>query len=297
MKARLLVGLVTVALGGLTSCSNILEENGVINNVAESGMGELRINLSTDATLNVSTKAISTESINIGDFVITATKDNKSVPLGNYSGFTEGKKAVPHGTYSNITATLNQMGDDVLKFDAPSFQGVHLDDVIISANQTTEIGTITATLTNSVISVDQSTFNTFKSKVNIDQLYVYAGPTKPTDTKKQFSLIINSGSSVTLNQQNVLYVKAEEANINLYLHGTLNNGTHTTVEWTTPIKGTEGTEAAKQYNVKYSLNEDNGSISLNIELDGNVIEVPITVEVNPYGSTTQENQSTDGGGE
>ena len=57
MKAKLLVGLLTVALGGLTSCGNILEENGVINNVAESGMGELRINLSTDASLNVSTKA------------------------------------------------------------------------------------------------------------------------------------------------------------------------------------------------------------------------------------------------
>ena len=57
MKARLLVGLLTVALGGLTSCSNILEENGVINNVAESGMGELRINLVADGTLNVGTKS------------------------------------------------------------------------------------------------------------------------------------------------------------------------------------------------------------------------------------------------
>ena len=57
MKARLLVGLLTVALGGLTSCSNILEENGVINNVAESGMGELRINLTTDPTVEAITKA------------------------------------------------------------------------------------------------------------------------------------------------------------------------------------------------------------------------------------------------
>ena len=63
MKARLLVGLLTVALGGLTSCSNILEENGVINNVAESGMGELRINLSTDASVNVSTTATGDEMV------------------------------------------------------------------------------------------------------------------------------------------------------------------------------------------------------------------------------------------
>ena len=66
MKATILSGLIAVALGGLTSCSNILEENGVINNVAESGMGELRINLTTDASLNVSTKGgEGTEPVNI----------------------------------------------------------------------------------------------------------------------------------------------------------------------------------------------------------------------------------------
>ena len=71
MKARLLVGLLIVALGGLTSCSNILEENGVINNVAESGMGELRINLVADGTLNVSTKS--------GDITLSDEEKEKSL--------------------------------------------------------------------------------------------------------------------------------------------------------------------------------------------------------------------------
>ena len=77
MKAKLLVGLLTVALGGLTSCSNILEENGVINNVAESGMGELRINLSTDASVSVVTKAINDAD---GTYIIKVTnKENQSI--------------------------------------------------------------------------------------------------------------------------------------------------------------------------------------------------------------------------
>ena len=91
MKATILSGLIAVALGGLTSCSNILEENGVINNVAESGMGELRINLTTDASLNVSTKGgEGTEPVNIngksydintGDFNVTAVLSSSTANM------------------------------------------------------------------------------------------------------------------------------------------------------------------------------------------------------------------------
>ena len=64
MKAKLVAGLVAIALGGFTSCGNILEENGVINNVAQNGTGELRINLVADGSLNVTTKADGTININ-----------------------------------------------------------------------------------------------------------------------------------------------------------------------------------------------------------------------------------------
>ena len=102
MKARLLVGLLTVALGGLTSCSNILEENGVINNVAESGMGELRINLSTDASVSVVTKGINDAN---GNYIIKVTeKENKTTIIKKtYSEIKTTPLKLNNGTYSQDT--------------------------------------------------------------------------------------------------------------------------------------------------------------------------------------------------
>ena len=123
MKARLLVGLLTVALGGLTSCSNILEENGVINNVAESGMGELRINLSTDASLNVSTKAeagkenVQNITDNQGTITVTTTKGNDVIgnpTLPDKAGTHE----LPLGTYT-LSATNDKTMSTDFKWDWP----------------------------------------------------------------------------------------------------------------------------------------------------------------------------------
>ena len=78
MKATILSGLIALALGAFTtSCSNILEENGVLNSAAQAGMGELRINRTTDASLNVSTKSgEGTESVQIGSKTYEINKDN-----------------------------------------------------------------------------------------------------------------------------------------------------------------------------------------------------------------------------
>ena len=115
MKTRLLAGLTALVLGAFTSsCSNILEENGVINNVAESGMGELRINLSTDASLNVSTKA--TENVtnitdNQGTITVTTIKgeDVSGSPTLPTKG---GTYKLPLGTYKLSAQNNNTMTND-----------------------------------------------------------------------------------------------------------------------------------------------------------------------------------------
>ena len=92
MKAKLVAGLVAIALGGFTSCGNILEENGVINNVAQNGTGELRINLVADGSLNVTTKAtesISTEGIDTQNFEVTATPSKGSTTVRFFCNLVE----------------------------------------------------------------------------------------------------------------------------------------------------------------------------------------------------------------
>lgn len=56
MKKILLLGIAALAFGGLTSCSNIMEESG-INPTAKAKTGELSIALEADASVSVTTKA------------------------------------------------------------------------------------------------------------------------------------------------------------------------------------------------------------------------------------------------
>ena len=54
MKKTLLIGLAAVALGSMTACSNILEEEGIVSPSAKTGT--LTIALETDGSLDVATK-------------------------------------------------------------------------------------------------------------------------------------------------------------------------------------------------------------------------------------------------
>lgn len=285
MKARLLVGLLTVALGGLTSCSNILEENGVINNVAESGMGELRINLTTDASLNVSTKAEVPSGITLTDeqkksFVLTATKGSDSKNLGTYGSYTT---QLPTGTW-NVKAVYTSMDDNiVVDWDKPNFEGT--TDVTIEANKSTD-ATISARLTNSIIQVD---INALTNDVTIEELYVYAGDKsyKPTDGEKKS---LYEGGELISNKK--LYVKEGTNNARIVIIGHLTSDQSKTFNINKLIEDTDqgSTTGRKLYKVTYSLAP--GSTTITITIGDKVEQVDISVPVAPYESTTQENQSS-----
>lgn len=288
MKATILSGLVALALGAFTtSCSNILEENGVLNSAAQSGMGELCINLTTDASLNVSTKA--DVGITLSDeekkkFVISGTKGDKSVDLGTFADY-ENTKTVPAGIYSSITATYTSMKDDaVLAFNSPEFKGSTTESVNVTANGQTQ-ASITAKLTNSIITV--SSIENLTSTAEITELFVYAGENEPTTDEGKFNLL---SANNTLDTTNKLYVKAEKSNIHIVLKGTLKKDNNKAFSVTADIKQSDktATEAAKDYQVSYSFSDDNGSLGMTITVDGTVQPAPIVVEpIDPYQPATE----------
>lgn len=292
MRTRLLVGLVAVALGGLTSCGNILEENGIANSVAESGMGELRINLSTDASLNVSTKAtgdVVSSGVSLTDeqmkqFQLSATKEDVTKNLGNYGSYTS---QLPKGEWT-VKAVYTSMNEStILDWNTPNFEGS--ETVTIVANKTAE-PTISAALTNSIIKVDKDAFNQLTTDgATIEEVFVYAGTEEEASSTVTKYVFYKEGN--TLEESNKLFVKKDAANVRIVIKGHLTNDESKTFEVNRLIADNNGstTSAKKLYNVVYSLNQENGSVSLTITIDGQVTEQVIDVNVDPYTPSNQSN--------
>lgn len=288
MKTRLLAGLTALVLGAFTSsCSNILEENGVINNVAESGMGELRINLSTDASLNVSTKAEVESGVTLTDeqkksFTLTATKDSQTQDLGQYG---EGSYQLPVGTWT-IKAVYTSMGSDVvLDWDKPNFEGSN--NVTITADKQASTA-INAKLTNSIIQVNINAL----SDATIEELYVYAGEENHAPTAKEKKSLYENGALISNKK---LYVKSGVSNARIVIKGYLTADQSKTFKINKIItdNGTNTTSGQKLYNVTYSLAP--GSTTITITINDQVEQVDISVPVAPYNSTTSETPSSSSG--
>ena len=291
MKAKLVAGLVAIALGGFTSCGNILEENGVINNVAQNGTGELRINLVADGSLNVTTKADGTININenkkydnlIDQFKVTlasttSTTVNELPTDTTYSSIKNQTYTVPTaGNPYKLTATYTSMGGKTFAWDTPEFSGEKAD-INAAANSKTE-ASVTCYLTNSIINVT-TTDLTADSKITINSLYL----TIDGSEANKFVLIGEGKEDSKTLGTNTVFVKTG-VSPKLTLKATLKDGTtggHVFTNTSNLISGSGTTEGKKQYNVTYSLNDQNGQLSIGINIDGTVTTVPVNVNVNPY---------------
>lgn len=284
MKKTLLIGLAAVALGGMTACSNILEEEGVISPSAKTGL--LTIALEADGSVDVATKAtVSTPTDLSSKMKVTATK----VENGNTSATVDiSYKSVSGDSYIyssylnpgeySVAAKYDEMGNAVLEWNTPIFEGTTNQHITVSKGKEAT-GTIEAKLQNSQIVIDNTTFSEFCEYANIEKLYVYQGATQPTSDGNKFSMIETNGSLVS----DILYVKKEQSNIYIYIKGTLKSGSQP-FEVTKLIghNETEKTEAAIKYIVKYILSADKGSMKITVSINGNVTEQPIEVPVNPY---------------
>ena len=160
MKQILLFGLTALALVFLPSCSNILEDSGNPSAITETG--KLNLALEADASVSVTTKATSTVTISDevkNNLVITGTKGGSPITLGKSSDFADGAtRAVPAGTYTELSATYSQMIGD-LQFDSPMLAGKTTEIVTVTPNAAAAKASITATLTNSIITIDPGTLS------------------------------------------------------------------------------------------------------------------------------------------
>lgn len=300
MKATILSGLIALALGAFTtSCSNILEENGVLNSAAQSGMGELRINLTTDASLNVSTKGgegeedLSTSYKDLkGEFLVTLTaptgitvaegtlpKDTK------YSQIETKKYTLPAADGYTLTAKYGEMSKD-FGWNCPIFAGTN-SQINVSAGTETP-ASVACTLQNAIINVNLDNLSK-DSRIGITSLYATSG----TNSETKFYM---KGASVDNGKElgkDTVYVKAD-VKASLVLEGTFTpEGSGTPISFTTPatpIKSTDATDNANttartKYNVTYTLSTSKGQITIGIDIDGKVTPVPINTQIDPYNNT------------
>ena len=285
MKQILLFGLTALALVFLPSCSNILEDSGSPSAIAETG--KLSLALEADASVSVTTKATSTVTISDevkNNLVITGTKEGSSITLGKSSDFADGDtRAVPAGTYTELSATYSQMTGD-LQFDSPMLAGKTTESVTVTPNAAAAKASITATLTNSIITIDPGTFAELQKMATITELYVYTGSESslPSDESQRYSLL---SSENTLEAGKTLFVKPGLSNVFIHIAGKLIADEGKTFDTSSQIRESETTSttaAAKNYSVQYSLANTQGSLTLTINVNGTVEVVEIPVEVNPY---------------
>lgn len=276
--------LVFLELVFLSSCSNILEDSGTPSAIAETG--KLSLALEADASVNVTTKTTSTVTISDqvkNNLVITGTKGGSPITLGKSSDFANGAtKPVPAGTYTKIAATYDGMNGKDLAFDSPMLAGETTESVTVTPNAAAAEASITATLTNSVITIDPATFTELQKLATITDLYVYTGSEKPTDESQKYSLL---SSANTLEAGKTLFVKPDLSNVFIHIAGKLIADESKTFDTSSQIRESETnstTAAAKNYSVQYSLANTQGSLTLTINVNGTVEVVEIPVEVNPY---------------
>lgn len=281
-KTFLLLGIVAMALGNMTSCSNILEEEGTIP--ASAKTGTLTVALEADNGIDVSTKAdgVTVPSDLTSKMKVTATKTGESTETTSLqykeissSSYIYSSTLAP-GSYS-VTALYDETNNAVLIWDSPIFKGTTTSDVTVDKRKEAE-ATIEATLQNSQIVVDNSTYTEFCNLATVSELYVYNGTTTPTTDEGKYSLLNNN----VLETSKTLYVAAGQSDVYIYIKGQLTNGGQTFEVRKQICSGNESkTEAAKKYTVKYSLST-NGSMKITININDNITEEEIKVDVNPY---------------
>ncbi|MDO5430712.1 DUF4493 domain-containing protein [Parabacteroides sp.] len=286
MKNNVLLNLLVLASCFLLSCSNILEDSGSPSAIAETG--KLSLALEADASISVTTKATSTTSVTISDevkknLVITGTKGGSSITLGKSSDFAnEVTKAVPAGTYTELSATYDKMTGD-LQFDSPTLAGKTTESVTVTPNAAAASASITATLTNSIITINTEEFAKLQKMATITKLYVYTGTADdPTEENPEYTLLSTAN---TLETGKTLFVKPGLSNVFIRIEGKLIADETKIFSISSQIRESEETSitaATKNYSVQYSLANTQGTLTLTINVNGTVEIVEIPVEVNPY---------------
>lgn len=292
MNVKQLIGLAAIVLGGMTSCSNILEEEGVANTITKGETGTLQINLVADGSLNVTTKSevdLTTDySSYLDDFTVTLTNTNNTdLPEGTELPSEELYKDVKGKFYKLKKDTKCQLSanygtmDKVFGWDCPIFQGSSAEITVI-ANAPNNIEA-SCTLQNSLVNIDISDLTT--NHVTITSIDGISG----SETFHIYDSNNTSGPDISRNK---LYVQAGKV-AKLVMTGRFTPEGGNGVDFTTPAvqlasSGETTTTAKKRYDVTYTLNSDNGHLKIVVSIDGKVDTVDVPVIVDPYNPTPSQ---------
>lgn len=277
-KTFLLLGIVAMALGNMTSCSNILEEEGTIP--ASAKTGTLVLALEQDNSVNVVTKTVT----DAGDDYVVKLYSSSATYIDNkkYSEVKGQSYSLPAAENAYTLESYNIAPDkiEMCAWDKPAFYGKK-ENITVTGGQTNEVE-LTCTRKNSQITIDKTDLESEEAKkvITITSLRVKNGET-------YFSLI--GGDATGTLGSNILYVK-EGIPAQLELLVTRVDDTSISTSVITPLNGTTGnvgnTEAAKNYEVTYKLSTEYGVTTIVIKVDDTITEVKLDdVVVNPYQTT------------
>lgn len=289
MNVKKLIGLAAIVLGGMTSCSNILEEDGVSNVITKGETGELRLNLVTDGTLNVTTKSTDEEvianalkGIDKNYFSINGIGKTETQQFsGTAKEFSSGK-IVPTGMYT-ITAEKNfDTKNQRIDFGIPHFKG-EIANVNVEANDKTDPYPIEVKLINSIISVNTSEFTKLKNDANITELYVE----DPEDNQTYDLLEAENTLKGLSDYTKILFVNSSVTNVNMVIKGTVEDGTKEFTN-TKQITLTYEEDKPKNYSVSYNISKENGTLILSINVNGEVTKEDLTETIDPYNPTPSQ---------
>ena len=276
------IGIAMLTAGALSACGNILEEP----SMAKATTGELSIELTTDATLEINTKATETESVknildNQGTFSISMTpQTGTTVPTGTILPTKEGThKGIPVGSY-NIKAFNNRTMTKDFEWNNPVLEST-VETVTVKPGSQNK--TLTCTLQNSIIAVDAAAWSTLLNEVDVSAFQVVNManvPVKGTTITGGTSLLA-SGSKTTLNTS-TLYAKPDLRDVKIVLDGQLKSGTQQKFRASAPIRPSDTNNvigAKNKYNVSFSLDNTKGQLVLSITVDNTVTPVPIVIPI------------------
>ena len=277
-KTFLLLGIVAMALGNMTSCSNILEEEGTIP--ASAKTGTLVLALEQDNSVNVVTKTVT----DAGDDYIVKLYSSSATYIDSKK-YSEVKDqsyyhAAAENTYILETYNIDPNKIEMCAWDKPAFYGKR-ENITVTGGQTNKVE-LTCTRKNSQITIDKTDLESEEAKkvITITSLNVKNGD--------NYFPLIGESATGTLGQ-NILYVK-EGIPAQLELRVTRVDDTSISTSVITPLNGTTenvgNTEAAKNYQVTYKLSTEYGVTTIVIKVDDTITEVKLNdVVVNPYQTT------------
>lgn len=296
MKKSLLIGLAAVALGSMTACSNILEEEGVVSPSAKTGT--LTIGVEADASVNVTTKASEENLTEIYNSLLDEFKVELTAPSGVqlpdglsgqnllYKDIENNIYKLPAKTGYSLRASYGTMDDKSFAWDCPVFEGTSSSFDVVANKLTRE--TVSCTLQNSIIEVNVADLNTSTDDdgngVIVTSLYAMIG----NDENTKFYLMgdkVEEGKSLA---GNILYVAAN-VDAKLIMEGHLESNSSKTFKTTaTEIEAKDATltTGKTKYKVKYTLSNANGELQLVVSIDGKVTVVDINKVVDPYTPAT-----------